>query len=274
MNKIHLKLSISLLLAAFSVSATEDLWGPFSREWTSLDKRQFELTLVKNGKETAMHAVLGGKAHRSNKDVDFANIPNVHESVNATQHIKYSPKFEIRLDNNAQVFVQIKNDYYQLLLESNSYGLKKSLVNKNEFNLMHQMNEEFVISERNSSFAVQRKHILSALDLKEQPKNLIKPWKTKNFKTCGLLSYQFVYNYFESFGDNSVHGQESIVFPDGSSLRIAGYSIDTIRCNSSGRVAILLASPVAHDPVYYEPSVVMLDTGIDFAAHEAKSQKN
>lgn len=274
MNKIHLKLSISLLLAAFSVSATEDLWGPFSREWTSLDKRQFELTLVKNGKETAMYAVLGGKAHRSNKDVDFANIPNIHEFVNTTQHIKYSPKFEIRLDNNAQVFVQIGKDIYELLLENGRYRLEISAIKKAEFQKMHMMNEKVVIAEsdliQNSVVEIFKR----SPDLKGKPKDVVKPWKQKYSKTCGYLNHEFIYNFGVGIPSDGLSVQEAIGFPNGSVLRIASYTIDAIRCNSSGRVAILLASPVANDPVYHEPSVVMLDTGIDFAAHEAKSQKN
>jgi hypothetical protein len=110
-------------------------------------------------------------------------------------------------------------------------------------------------------------------ELKGQPIGLVKPWKEKYFKSCGNLKYEIVYDYIKRVDQVYVDAQAIIVFPDDSRLRVASYYIDTIRCSSTGRVSVLLSSPVAADPVYYKPSVVMLDTGIDFAAHEEKSKK-
>jgi hypothetical protein len=90
-------------------------------------------------------------------------------------------------------------------------------------------------------------------------------WKEKSFKTCGKFKFLTVYT-----GTPEI--KHEIELPDSSILRIPTYQIQSIRCTAQGRMTVLLAYVEGGRPVEVRQSLLMLDTGIDFAAHEKASQ--
>jgi len=263
----------TLWLIVFSTPAMSDEWDPFSRKLSEHIVREYQLTFMKANKETPIYPVFGNIPVRQNQSVEYMKRPNWQPGPNDSPLLEDAPHFDVRISDSAQVFVQVDQDYYELLFEQGNYRLEKSPLKKAEFKKMYHISKKSTKATYDEFVAELRKHKALYPELKEQPNGLVKPWQEKYFKTCGNLKYEIVYDSIKRGTRNQVGAQVILVFPDDSKLRVASFSIDTIRCSSTGRVAVLLSSAVAADPVYYKPSVVMLDTGIDFAAHEAKSKK-
>lgn len=263
----------TLWLIVFSTPAMSAERELFTREWTKMDIRDNTLIFSKSGQDTPMYAVFGVLPHKSNQNVDYMKRPNWQLGPKDSPLLESAPHFDVRISDSAQVFVQVDQDYYELLMEQGNYRLEKSPLKKAEFKKMYHISKKSTQATYDEFVAELRKHKALYPELKGQPNGLVKPWQEKYFKTCGNLKYEIVYDYIKSVAGNYVGSQLTVVFPDESRLRVGNYDVDTIRCSSTGRVSVLLSSPVAADPVYYKPSVVMLDTGIDFAAHEAKAKK-
>lgn len=260
-------------LAIVSVDVTSAERELFTKEWTKMDIRDNTLIFSKSGQDTPMYAVFGVLHHKSNQSVDYMERPNWQLGPKDSPLLEDAPHFDVRISDSAQVFVQVDQDYYELLMEQGNYRLEKSPLKKAEFNKMSRISKKSTKATYNAFVAELEKHEALYPELKGQPNGLVKPWQEKYFKTCGNLKYEIVYDYIKSFARNYVDAFIIVALPDDSKLRMGKYYVDTIRCSPTGRVSVLLSSPVAADPVYYKPSVVMLDTGIDFAAHEAKSKK-
>jgi hypothetical protein len=260
-------------LAIVSVHVTSAERELFTKEWTKMDIRDNTLIFSKSGQDTPMYALFGVLHHKSNQSVDYMERPNWQPGPKDSPLLEDAPHFDVRLNDSARIFVQVDQDYYELLLEQGNYRLEKSPLKKAEFKKMYHISKKSTKASRDEFVAELNRQDPIYPELKGQPIGLVKPWKEKYFKSCGNLKYEIVYDYIKRVDQVYVDAQAIIVFPDDSRLRVASYYIDTIRCSSTGRVSVLLSSPVAADPVYYKPSVVMLDTGIDFAAHEEKSKK-
>ncbi len=260
-------------LAFFSTYGMSEELLIYSLEWTKLDIRDNTLIFSKSGQDTPMYAVFGVLPHKSNQSVDYMKRPNWQPGPKDSPLLESAPHFDVRISDSAQVFVQVDQDYYELLMEHGSYRLEKSLLKKAEFKKMYHISKKSTQATYDEFVAELRKHKALYPELKGQPNGLVKPWQAKYFKTCGNLKYEIVYDYIKSVAGDYVGPQLIVVFPDESRLRVGNYYVDTIRCSPTGRVSVLLSSPVAADPVYDKPSVVMLDTGINFAAHEATSKK-
>lgn len=265
--------TVVIWLAIYSANVMSAEWELFTQEWTPYDIRNNRLIFSKSGQETHIYPVFGVRHHKSNQHVDYMKRPNWQPGPKDSPLLEDAPHFDVRLNDSAQIFVQVDQDYYELLLEQGNYRLEKSPLKKAEFKKMYHISKKSTQATYNAFVAELEKHEALYPELKGQPNGLVKPWQEKYFKTCGNLKYEIVYDYIKSVAGNYVDAFIIVALPDDSKLRMGKYYVDTIRCSPTGRVSVLLSSPVAADPVYYKPSVVMLDTGIDFAAHEAKSKK-
>ncbi len=240
-----------------------------AEDWHPAHVRQWQLTYIKGDNSTPIRALFGGKLDSSNEAVEYRPVPvnkreypeQVRESIRLSV-----PDFSIRINDAAQAFVRIDGEIKEVVMENGRYAYKPSQLTAAEFKKLSSLDKQSIVKQRSSlgDFITQVRSTVEVTDIDALPKEK-RLWKEKSFKTCGVIKYYIVYA-------GTTTTKHEIELPDNSILRIPTYQIQSMRCTAQGRMTVLLAYVEGGRPVQVRQSLLMLDTGIDFAAHDKASQ--
>jgi hypothetical protein len=238
-------------------------------DWHPAHVRQWQLTYIKGDNLTPIRALFGGKLDSSNEAVEYRPVPvnkreypeQVRESIRLSV-----PDFSIRINDTAQAFVRIDGEIKEVVIESGRYAYKPAQLTAAEFKKLPSLDKRSIANQEDalSEFITKFKEKVEVTEIDALPKEK-RLWKEKSFKTCGVIKYYIVYA-----GTTII--KHEIELPDNSILRIPTYQIQSMRCTAQGRMTVLLAYVEGGRPVEVRQSLLMLDTGIDFSAHEKASQ--
>jgi hypothetical protein len=240
-----------------------------AEDWHPAYVRQWQLTYIKGDNSTPIRALFGGKLDSSNEAVEYRPVPvnkreypeQVRESIRLSV-----PDFSMRINDTAQAFVRIDGDIKEVVLEDGRYAYKPTQLTAAEFKKLPSLDKQSIVKQRSSLNAFLQSLVTSYTQqqLLTLPKDKLK-WKEKSFRTCGKITFSTMF-------DGNTNTLHQIELPDNSILRIPTYQIQSMRCTAQGRITLLLAYVESGRPVEVRQSLLMLDTGIDFAAHEKASQ--
>ncbi len=249
-----------------SVFATED-WN--SSNWHPSWVQSWELSYLKSGTTKPLRALFGGMVDKVNQDLEYHPVPAHRKELpeQVLENIALGvPDFSIRINDAAQAFVRIDGEIKEVVMESGRYAYKPSPLTAAEFKKLPSLDKRSIANQEDalSEFIAKFKEKVEVTEIDALPKEK-RLWKEKSFKTCGVIKYYIVYA-----GTTII--KHEIELPDNSILRIPTYQIQSMRCTAQGRMTVLLAYVEGGQPVQVRQSLLMLDTGIDFAAHDKASQ--
>lgn len=238
-------------------------------DWHPAHVRQWQLTYIKGDISTPIRALFGGKLDSSNEAVEYRPVPvnkreypeQVRESIRLSV-----PDFSIRINDTAQAFVRIDGEIKEVVMENGRYAYKPAQLTAAEFKKLPSLDKQSIVKQADSlgDFLQSLVKTYTEQQLQNLPKDKLK-WKEKAFKTCGRITFTTMF-------DGNTNTLHQIELPDNSILRIPTYQIQSMRCTAQGRMTVLLAYVEGGRPVEVRQSLLMLDTGIDFSAHEKASQ--
>lgn len=246
--------------------ATEE-WN--SSNWHSSWVRAWQLSYIKNGTSTPKRALFGGAVDKINETLEYHPVPESRREFpeQKLEFIPYGvPDFSIRINDAAQAFVRIDGEIKELVMESGRYAYKPTQLTAAEFKTLPSLDKQGIVQQM-QALADFIQDIRSRVpdSARASMSTEERLWKEKSFKTCGKFRFLTVYT-----GTPEI--KHEIELPDNSILRIPTYQIQSMRCTAQGRMTVLLAYVESGRPVEVRQSLLMLDTGIDFAAHDKASQ--
>ncbi|RVU33431.1 hypothetical protein EOE67_17060 [Rheinheimera riviphila] len=238
--------------------------------WHKSDIREWELNYIKENSVLPLRALYGGAVDPVNDHLEYHPVPNERREL-PDQMLEYIPNrvpdFSIRINDAAQAFVRIDGEIKEVVLEGGRYAYKPAQITAAEFKKLPSLDKQSIVKQRSSlgDFIQDIRSRVpdtarTAMTTEERL------WKEKSFKTCGKFKFLTVYT-------GTPETKHEIELPDRSILRIPTYQIQSMRCTVQGRMTVLLAYVEGGRPVEVRQSLLMLDTGIDFSAHEKASQR-
>jgi hypothetical protein len=238
-------------------------------DWDRADKRDWELSYIKGTNIAPLRALYGGAVDPVNDHLEYHPVPQARRELpdQVLEFIPYRvPDFSIRINDSAQAFVRIDGEIKKVVLEDGRYAYKPTQLTAAEFKKLPSLDKQSIVQQRSALNAFLQSLVTSYTQqqLLTLPKDKLK-WKEKSFKTCGKIIFSTIF-------DGNTNTLHQIELPDSSILRIPTYQIQSMRCTAQGRMTVLLAYVGFGRPAPVRQSLLMLDTGIDFAAHEKASQ--
>lgn len=237
--------------------------------WHKSDIREWELKYIKGNNVLPLRALYGGAVDPVNDHLEYHPVPKERREF-PDQMIEYIPNrvpdFSIRINDAAQAFLRIDGEIKEVVLEGGRYAYKPTQLTAAEFKKLPSLDKQSIVKQRSSLNAFLQSLVTSYTQqqLLTLPKDKLK-WIEKSFRTCGKITFSTMF-------DGNTNTLHQIELPDNSILRIPTYQIQSMRCTAQGRITLLLAYVESGRPVEVRQSLLMLDTGIDFAAHEKASQ--
>lgn len=246
--------------------ATEE-WN--SSNWHSSWVRAWQLSYIKNDTSTPMRALFGGAVDKVNETLEYHPVPENRREFpeQKLEFIQYVvPDFSIRINDAARAFVRIDGEIKEVVMERGRYAYKPAQLTAAEFKKLPSLDKQSIVKQADSlgDFLQSLVKTYTEEQLQNLPKDKLK-WKEKTFKTCGRITFSTMF-------DGNTNTLHQIELPDSSILRIPTYQIQSMRCTAQGRMTVLLAYVEGGRPVEVRQSLLMLDTGIDFSAHDKASQ--
>lgn len=259
--------TLGLFTALPKASFAAEEWN--SGNWAPIWVQWWQLSFLQGGNTTPLRALFGGMVDKRNQDLEYHSVPAHRKEFpeQVLENIALSvPDFSIRINDAAQAFVRIDGEIKEVVMESGRYAYKPAQLTAAEFKKLPSLDKQSIANQEDalSEFITKFKEKVEVTEIDALPKEK-RLWKEKSFKTCGVIKYYIVYA-----GTTTI--KHEIELPDSSILRIPTYQIQSMRCTAQGRMTVLLAYVEVGRPVEVRQSLLMLDTGIDFSAHDKASQ--